>query len=111
MSWGNANRLPKTSEVSEDFGSLELTGHALGTAVRSAVKESTMNRAALWQRYQRYYCRVPSLGLALDISRMRFDDRFLEQMAPRMRHAFEAMDALERGAIANPDEQDRKSVV
>ena len=29
---------------------------------------------------------------------------FLERMAPAMQRAFEAMDALERGAIANPDE-------
>jgi hypothetical protein len=35
---------------------------------------------------------------------MRFDDGFFERMAQPMRKAFEAMDALERGAIANPDE-------
>jgi glucose-6-phosphate isomerase len=36
---------------------------------------------------------------------MQFDDGFLEQMAPAMKRAFEAMDALEGGAIANPDEK------
>jgi glucose-6-phosphate isomerase len=55
-------------------------------------------------RYQKYLCQVPGLGLTLDISRMRFDDGFFERMAEPMGRAFEAMDALERGAIANPDE-------
>ena len=63
-----------------------------------------MDSRKLWLRHKRYLCRVPTLGLALDINRMRFDDRFFERMAPSMRQAFAAMDALERGAIANPDE-------
>src|ERR1043166_640851 len=63
-----------------------------------------MDNAALWQRHQRYLCRVPSLGLSLDISRMRFADGFLAEMAPPLGKAFEDMAALERGAIANPDE-------
>jgi glucose-6-phosphate isomerase len=64
-----------------------------------------MNPTQLWQRYQRYLCRVAPLGLTLDVSRMRFDDSFLDRMAEPMRRAFEAMDALEHGAIANPDEK------
>ncbi|HYT95088.1 MAG TPA: glucose-6-phosphate isomerase [Gemmataceae bacterium] len=59
----------------------------------------------LWNRFQEYQCRVPSLGLTLDVSRMRFEDGFLDRMAAPMQRAFEAMDALERGAIANPDEK------
>jgi glucose-6-phosphate isomerase len=55
-------------------------------------------------RYQKYLCQVPGLGLTLDISRMRFDDAFFERMAAPIARALEAMDALERGAIANPDE-------
>jgi len=35
---------------------------------------------------------------------MQFEDGFLDQMAAPMQQALEAMDALERGAIANPDE-------
>ena len=64
-----------------------------------------MDATKLWQRFQRNLCRVPTLELALDISRMRFDDDFLDRMAPSMRQAFDAMDAMERGAIANPDEK------
>jgi glucose-6-phosphate isomerase len=64
-----------------------------------------MNTPFLWKRFQQYVCQVPSLGLTLDVSRMRFEDDFLERMSAAMRSAFEAMDALERGAIANPDEK------
>src|SRR5215468_9815042 len=59
----------------------------------------------LWTRYQRHLCTVDPLGLTLDISRMRFEDGFLERMAEPMRRAFADMDALEKGAIANPDEK------
>lgn len=58
-----------------------------------------------WQRMKRYLCVCPSVGLTLDISRMVFDDAFFERMGPEMKNAFEAMDALEAGAIANPDEK------
>ena len=64
-----------------------------------------MDPRQLWQRHQRYQCRVPALELALDVSRMQFDDSFLERMTPALRKAFEDMAALERGAIANPDEK------
>jgi glucose-6-phosphate isomerase len=47
---------------------------------------------------------VPALGLALDISRMRFDEHFLSGMQGAMLRALQAMQDLERGAIANPDE-------
>ncbi len=63
-----------------------------------------MNTDELWKRYQTYLCRVESVGLSLDISRMRFDDGFLTSMRPAIKTAYEAMDALEKGAIANPDE-------
>lgn len=64
-----------------------------------------MTASELWRRHRQYLGRIPAIELTLDVSRMRFDDGFLERMAPAMQSAFEAMDALERGAIANPDEQ------
>ena len=64
-----------------------------------------MNPQRLWQRYQQHLCSVPSLGLTLDISRMNFPDDFLARMAPALVKALDAMEALERGAIANPDEK------
>ena len=59
----------------------------------------------LWKRYRQYLCRVDSLDLTLDISRMHFNDSFLASMEPAVQHAFADMDALESGAIANPDEK------
>src|SRR5215212_1338185 len=64
----------------------------------------SMNASKLWDRYRRYLCRVPALGLTLDVSRMRFEDGFLDRMAQPMQRAFETMEALEQGGIANPDE-------
>lgn len=58
----------------------------------------------LWARFQKYYLDCPTLGLAVDISRMNFTDDFFPSMENRMREAFTEMDALERGAIANADE-------
>jgi glucose-6-phosphate isomerase len=64
-----------------------------------------MNAAELWNRHRQYFCRVDSLDLSLDISRMHFDDAFLQSMEPAMQKAFAELDALEGGAIANPDEK------
>ena len=64
-----------------------------------------MDASELWKRYRQYFCRVDSLDLSLDISRMHFDEAFLVSMEPAMQKAFKEMDALESGAIANPDEK------
>jgi len=63
-----------------------------------------MNHSKLWQRYNHYLCSTGKLGISIDISRMRFEEQFLYDMRQPMQRAYEAMDALERGAIANPDE-------
>jgi glucose-6-phosphate isomerase len=63
-----------------------------------------MTNADLWRRYCDLLCTVPELGLALDVSRMTFDDGFLAKMEPSMQSAIKAMEGLERGDIANPDE-------
>jgi glucose-6-phosphate isomerase len=57
-----------------------------------------------WERFQKYYTGFPELGLAIDLSRMNVDDAFFAAMEPKIQKAFADMDALERGAIANPDE-------
>ena len=63
-----------------------------------------MKPSELWQRYQKYLYDNDALGLRLDISRMNFTEAFLKKMQPHVKEAFKAMDALEAGAIANPDE-------
>ncbi len=64
-----------------------------------------MTERQLWERYQKYLCEVESVGLTLDVSRMGFADDFLERMRGPMDKAFDAMAALEKGALANPDEK------
>ncbi|HYV43845.1 MAG TPA: glucose-6-phosphate isomerase [Myxococcaceae bacterium] len=64
-----------------------------------------MDQRALWDRYRKYLCDCPTVGLRLDVSRMRFPDGFLDEMRPAVTRAFDAMEALEKGAVANPDEQ------
>lgn len=58
----------------------------------------------LWQRYQQHLYANNDLGLAVDISRMNFDDGFFAKMEPKLQKAYKDMQALEKGAIANPDE-------
>jgi glucose-6-phosphate isomerase len=59
----------------------------------------------LWERFQKYYSEFPELSLAMDVSRMAFPDDFLASMESRIQKAFTSMAELEKGAIANPDEQ------
>ncbi|HIK17658.1 MAG TPA: glucose-6-phosphate isomerase [Leptolyngbyaceae cyanobacterium M33_DOE_097] len=61
--------------------------------------------ASLWQRYQDWLYYHPGLGLYLDISRVRFDDAFVNTMQPKFAKALQDVEALEQGAIANPDEE------
>jgi glucose-6-phosphate isomerase len=60
---------------------------------------------ALWQRYQDWLYYDSALGIYVDVSRMRFDQAFIDQLQPKLTQAFKSMAALEAGAIANPDEQ------
>jgi len=57
-----------------------------------------------WERFQKYYLTVDSLGIALDVSRMNFAEDFFSKMEAPMQKAFAACKELEAGAIANPDE-------
>ncbi|KAK6940228.1 Phosphoglucose isomerase (PGI) [Dillenia turbinata] len=59
---------------------------------------------ALWKRYVDWLYQHKELGLFLDVSRIGFTDEFLEKMEPKFQMAFKAMEELEKGAIANPDE-------
>ncbi len=63
-----------------------------------------MQKADLWDRYNRYICQCQNIGLSLDISRMNFDDGFFDRMEPAMQKAFADMANLEGGGIANPGE-------
>jgi len=67
-------------------------------------REST-TAVDLWDRYREYLISDLALAFTLDVSRVRFEESFLEGMAAGMERALAAMAALEGGAIANPDEQ------
>jgi glucose-6-phosphate isomerase len=69
----------------------------------TAMNPQQMN-AQLWQRYQDWLFYHPGLDFYLDVSRMRFDEAFVNQIAPKFDFAFAEMAALEAGKIANPDE-------
>jgi len=57
-----------------------------------------------WQRFNEYLFQAPELGFSLDISRMNFSEDFFDSKKEAIDKAFAAMDELEKGAIANPDE-------
>src|SRR5215207_144701 len=71
------------------------------------LRGAAMSERQLWERYKKYLCVCEPIGLTLDVSRMGFDDAFLTRLQGPLARAFEAMDALEKGAIANPDEKRR----
>ena len=65
----------------------------------------TPSKAALWSRFRQFYTEYPTLGLAMDISRVNFPDNFFATMERPMQRAYIAMAELEKGGIANPDEK------
>jgi glucose-6-phosphate isomerase len=76
------------------------------TAVPNNTNASTKqsDSAMIWQRYQDWLYYQEALGFYLDISRMRFDQAFIDRIMPKFQAAFEQMAKLEAGTIANPDE-------
>jgi len=58
-----------------------------------------------WDRFCRQLCEVPELGLSVDPSLIELDEPFLAQMEAPLSRALDEMAALEKGAIANADEQ------
>lgn len=64
-----------------------------------------LSKAQLWDRFQKRYTEFSTLGLAVDLSRMNFPDGYFDAQKGSIQSAFDAMAALEKGAIANPDEK------
>lgn len=63
-----------------------------------------MDNQGLWKRFKQTYFYDSETGLGLDISRINFPVGFITEMQPRLERAFRAMQLLEKGEIANPDE-------
>lgn len=66
-----------------------------------------MDARQLWERFQRSTFRDEESGFTLDVSRMDLPADWPAAMDGALQPAFDAMDRLEAGAIANPDEQRR----
>ena len=64
-----------------------------------------MNARELWERYKALLFTDPTLGVSLDLSRSGVDEAAIVRLEPALRSALEAMAALEKGAVANPDEK------
>ncbi|KAF8086212.1 hypothetical protein N665_0632s0032 [Sinapis alba] len=78
--------------------------HTDAAAAAAAKKELIKDPDALWKRYLDWLYQQKDLGLYLDVSRVGFTDEFVVDMEHRFQAAFKAMDELEKGSIANPDE-------
>lgn len=63
-----------------------------------------LNAGQLWERFRTFSTEFPSAGLAVDLSRTWLDAEAIQKFSPALQTAFQAMDQLEAGAIANPDE-------
>ncbi len=64
-----------------------------------------MDGRDLWDRYRAWLFDAPGLGFRLDVSRMGLPADLLRTMDGPVARALDAMDALEAGAVANPDER------
>ena len=74
-----------------------------GARVCSAHRMET-DPLKLWERYRERATFHDEIGLTLDLSRVDFADDFFASHAEPIDNAFAAMAELEKGGIANPDE-------
>lgn len=96
--------LSPTQSVAREI-SAELSSKADGGVHKKEKKEALeKDPQALWRRYVDWLYQHKEIGLFLDVSRVGFTDEFVTEMEPRFKDAFKAMEELENGAIANPDE-------
>jgi len=65
----------------------------------------SQNPASLWERFSELLWSDQDLGFWLDVSRMGLEEASLAALEAPFQSAFAAMEALEAGAVANPDEQ------
>ena len=63
-----------------------------------------MNKSSSWENFQQHYLELPELGISLDTALMNAPDVLPNSTEILFQHAFQQMQELEEGAIANPDE-------
>lgn len=57
-----------------------------------------------WENFKKNYIAFDALNFAIDLSRVGFPTNYIADAKPMLDKAFDAMAELEKGAIANPDE-------
>ncbi|GLJ10500.1 hypothetical protein SUGI_0129430 [Cryptomeria japonica] len=63
-----------------------------------------MESATLWNWYLDWLYQYKELKLYIDVSQMGFTDEFMEVLEPKFQNIFKALEEIEAGSIANPDE-------
>tara|TARA_B100000686_G_scaffold308203_1_gene348976 strand:+ start:191 stop:1777 length:1587 start_codon:yes stop_codon:yes gene_type:complete len=63
-----------------------------------------MNKNPSWDYFQQHCLQISELGICIDTSRMKAHDKLKDSMREKFNIAFEKMQVLEKGSIANPDE-------
>ena len=58
-----------------------------------------------WERFRRLFFHDEPSGFSIDLSRIGWDEDDVRKMEPAHFEALDAMEALENGAVANPDEK------
>ncbi|KAJ6814707.1 glucose-6-phosphate isomerase 1, chloroplastic [Iris pallida] len=93
--------LSRPRSIHSIAGDADLSTSAAAGKIAKPVEKDPIS---LWHRYVDWLYQHKDLGLYLDVSRVGFTEEFLERMEPRLQSALAAMEDLEKGAIANPDE-------
>ena len=63
-----------------------------------------MSKTISWNYYQQHCFQIPELGMSIDTSRMNAPDKLPDSLKAKFSVAFKQMQELEKGLIANPDE-------
>ena len=63
-----------------------------------------MIKISSWEIFQQHYLVLPELGISLDTSQMNSPKVLPNSMEILFQHAFQQMQKLEKGSLANPDE-------
>ena len=63
-----------------------------------------ITKSVSWQNFQQHYLDIPEVGVSRYISRMNVSDKLPNELELLFRNAFQQMQNLEKGGIANPDE-------
>jgi len=63
-----------------------------------------MSKTPSWNYFQQHCLQMPELGMSIDTSRMNAPDEVPDSLQEKFSIAFKQMQELEKGTIANPDE-------